>query len=185
MTTSAAPTAARRRQPVRRATPCVPTSRSCTSEIHGQPAGLPGQRRHHARSPVRSSRQWTATTSTTTPTCTAACTRSASAPPTPTKAPATRAARFLNAADAAEIVFTRGTTEGINLVAQAWGAPAAGPGRRDRHLHHGAPLQHRPLAAAVRADRRRPEGDPGRRRRRAGHGRITRPCSARRPGWWP
>jgi cysteine desulfurase/selenocysteine lyase len=30
-------------------------------------------------------------------------------------------ARFLNAASADEIIFTRGTTEGINLVAQAWG----------------------------------------------------------------
>jgi cysteine desulfurase/selenocysteine lyase len=33
-----------------------------------------------------------------------------------------RAARFINARTADEIVFTRGTTEGINLVAQAWGA---------------------------------------------------------------
>jgi cysteine desulfurase / selenocysteine lyase len=32
-----------------------------------------------------------------------------------------KVARFLNAASADEIVFTRGTTEGINLVAQAWG----------------------------------------------------------------
>jgi cysteine desulfurase / selenocysteine lyase len=32
-----------------------------------------------------------------------------------------RAARFINARSAEEIVFTRGTTEGINLVAQAWG----------------------------------------------------------------
>ena len=32
-----------------------------------------------------------------------------------------RAARFINAASAHEIIFTRGTTEGINLVAQAWG----------------------------------------------------------------
>lgn len=32
-----------------------------------------------------------------------------------------RAARFINAQSAEEIVFTRGTTEGINLVAQAWG----------------------------------------------------------------
>ncbi len=30
-------------------------------------------------------------------------------------------ARFVNAAKASEIVFTRGTTEGINLVAQTWG----------------------------------------------------------------
>ena len=33
-----------------------------------------------------------------------------------------RAARFINARSADEIVFTRGTTEGINLVAQAWGS---------------------------------------------------------------
>lgn len=32
-----------------------------------------------------------------------------------------RVSRFLNARTAAEIVFTRGTTEAINLVAQAWG----------------------------------------------------------------
>src|SRR5690606_14635300 len=32
-----------------------------------------------------------------------------------------RLARFVNAAEAAEIVFVRGTTEAINLVASAWG----------------------------------------------------------------
>jgi cysteine desulfurase/selenocysteine lyase len=32
-----------------------------------------------------------------------------------------RAARFLNARSAEEIIFTRGTTEGLNLVAQTWG----------------------------------------------------------------
>src|SRR5882724_663566 len=32
-----------------------------------------------------------------------------------------RAATFVNARAAEEIVFTRGTTEGINLVAQSWG----------------------------------------------------------------
>jgi len=31
------------------------------------------------------------------------------------------AQKFLNAADSKEIIFTRGTTEGINLVAQTWG----------------------------------------------------------------
>src|ERR1044071_6757036 len=33
-----------------------------------------------------------------------------------------RAACFINARNSSEIVFTRGTTEGINLVAQAWGS---------------------------------------------------------------
>ncbi len=32
-----------------------------------------------------------------------------------------RAAKYLNARSADEIIFTRGTTEGLNLVAQAWG----------------------------------------------------------------
>jgi cysteine desulfurase / selenocysteine lyase len=34
----------------------------------------------------------------------------------------TRAAKFINARTAEEIIFTRGTTEGINLVAQSWGS---------------------------------------------------------------
>jgi len=37
-------------------------------------------------------------------------------------------ARFLNAPSAAEVVFTRGTTESINLVAEAWGRRHVGPG---------------------------------------------------------
>ena len=36
--------------------------------------------------------------------------------------------RFLNAPSTEEIVFTRGTTEGINLVAEAWGRGHVGPG---------------------------------------------------------
>src|SRR5258706_11322048 len=32
-----------------------------------------------------------------------------------------RAAKFINARTADEIIFTRGTTEGINLVANSWG----------------------------------------------------------------
>jgi cysteine desulfurase/selenocysteine lyase len=39
-----------------------------------------------------------------------------------------RSARFVNAPDRHEIVFTRGTTESINLVAQAWGRPRLGEG---------------------------------------------------------
>jgi cysteine desulfurase/selenocysteine lyase len=39
-----------------------------------------------------------------------------------------RAARFINARSADEIIFTRGTTEGINLVAHAWGSKRLKPG---------------------------------------------------------
>jgi len=38
------------------------------------------------------------------------------------------AARFLHAPSSDEIVFVRGTTEAINLVAQSWGASNVGPG---------------------------------------------------------
>jgi cysteine desulfurase/selenocysteine lyase len=49
--------------------------------------------------------------------------------------------RFLNAPSADEIVFTRGTTEGINLVAEAWGrGPAANVGPGDEVLITG--LEH-------------------------------------------
>jgi len=37
-------------------------------------------------------------------------------------------ARFLNAASEEEIIFTSGTTEGINLVAYGWAMPRMGPG---------------------------------------------------------
>jgi len=50
-----------------------------------------------------------------------------------------RVARFLGAADAAEVVFVRGATEGINLVAQSWGGAHLKPGDRillSRLEHH-------------------------------------------------
>ena len=59
-----------------------------------------------------------------------------------------------------EVVFTKNASEALNLVAYAMGNAAtasaartvpARPRRRDRHHRDGAPLQHRPVAAAVRS----------------------------------
>jgi len=48
--------------------------------------------------------------------------------------------RFIGAGSAEEIVFVRGTTEGINLVAKSWGAKHIGPGDEIivSHLEHHA-----------------------------------------------
>ena len=51
------------------------------------------------------------------------------------------------------IVFTRGATEAINLVAQAWGRQNIRAGDEIVTLAPGAPRQHRALAAARRAGR--------------------------------
>jgi len=65
-----------------------------------------------------------------------------------------RVARFLNASSAREIVFTRGTTEAINLVAQSWGRSALRAG--DEILitgmeHHSNIVPWQLLAAATGA----------------------------------
>jgi len=39
-----------------------------------------------------------------------------------------RMAKFINAADSAEVIFTRGTTESVNLVAESWGMANLKPG---------------------------------------------------------
>ena len=48
--------------------------------------------------------------------------------------------RFINAASEREVIFTRGTTEAINLVAQSWGRANLGPGDEIvvTHLEHHA-----------------------------------------------
>jgi cysteine desulfurase / selenocysteine lyase len=48
--------------------------------------------------------------------------------------------RFINAASIREVIFTRGTTEAINLVAQSWGRASLGPGDEIvvTHLEHHA-----------------------------------------------
>ena len=90
-----------------------------------------------------------------------------------------------------ETVFTRNATEAINLVAYAWGRANVGAGRPRGDHADGAPLQHRPVAAArlpagVRAGHRRRAAGPRRARRAAGAAarssspsRTSRTCSAR------
>ena len=58
---------------------------------------------------------------------------------------------FLGAAHEEEIVFTTGSTMGINLVAESLGGGPARGGRRDPALDDGASCQHRALALPARA----------------------------------
>jgi hypothetical protein len=70
-------------------------------------------------------------------------------------------ARFVNATNEREIVFTKNATEGINLVAYSWGRSNLREGDVDRAHPHGAPRQHRPVAhAGEREGRRRSAGCP-------------------------
>ena len=78
-----------------------------------------------------------------------------------------RAARFLNARQPAEIIFTRGATEGINLVADTWGVKNLHARRHHSADGNGASQQHRPLADAGGTDRRQPGLSAGHRRRGA------------------
>ena len=66
----------------------------------------------------------------------------------------------------------RGTTEAINLVAQTYGRVARRRGRRDPHLRDGAPLEHRAVAAALRAEGRAAARRADDRRRRAAARRV-------------
>jgi cysteine desulfurase/selenocysteine lyase len=75
-----------------------------------------------------------------------------------------KVARFLGAAQTEEIIFVRGTTEGINLIAKTWGAQNVGEGDEIivSHLeHHANIVPWQQLAAAKGED----QGDPGGRQR--------------------
>ena len=92
-----------------------------------------------------------------------------------------RVRRFINAASMREIIFVRGTTEAINLVAQAWARPTLKPGDEILITRARAPRQHRPVADGVRADRvhaaRRADQPPRRARAR----RVPRAADSAHP----
>ena len=73
-----------------------------------------------------------------------------------------RVARFLGAASPDEIVFVRGTTEAVNLVAASFARPRLAARRRDPGHRARAPFEPRPLADGLRGARR-----ASRRRRRS------------------
>ncbi len=93
-------------------------------------------------------------------------------------------ARFIGAADASEVVFTKNVTEAINLVAYSWGRANLGAGRRGRADRDGAPRQPGPVADAESRAGHRAALPAGHRRRparpvRPGPRRSTAPsCSA-------
>ena len=60
-----------------------------------------------------------------------------------------KARAFVNAAETHEIVFVRGTTEAINLVAQTYGRQRVGAGDEVLITGARAPLEHRAVAAAL------------------------------------
>ncbi|MBI5333516.1 MAG: cysteine desulfurase [Burkholderiales bacterium] len=76
-----------------------------------------------------------------------------------------KVARFIGASSMEEIVFVRGTTEGINLVAQTWGAQHIGAGDEIivSHLEHHANIVPWQMLAAAKGARLRviPVDDSG------------------------
>lgn len=76
-----------------------------------------------------------------------------------------RASLFINARSAEELVFVRGTTEGINLVANSWGNSnvRAGDNIIISQMEHHANIV--PLADALRTRWHRAACDPAQSRR--------------------
>ena len=80
--------------------------------------------------------------------------------------------RFINAREEREVIYTRGTTDAVNLVMHGYGRAFLKEGDEIIVSHAGASLQHRALADAVRREGLQAARDPVQRRRRAAAGRI-------------
>ena len=63
---------------------------------------------------------------------------------------------FIGSPSSENVIFTRNTTEGINLVAHTWALAQYPPRRRDTHHRDGAPQQPCALAEARTRQRRYP-----------------------------
>ena len=152
-----------------------------------QAAGLSRQRDHHPEAAGGARRDWTTTTGTRTRTSTAATHLLERARDGAVRGRAREGGGVHQRRRRARDRLHQGTTEGINLVAQSYGRSIARRRRRDRHLLARAPLEHRAVAAALRADGR----DAARRadQRRAASStstRTTRCCRrARGSSRWP
>ena len=94
-------------------------------------------------------------------------------------------ARFIGAADPHEVIFVRGTTEAVNLVAQTFGRTRVGAGRRGARHRARAPLQHRALAAPLPGEGGAPAGGPDHGRGRPRSRRARARSSGRAPGSSP
>ena len=82
--------------------------------------------------------------------------------------------KFVNARSTSEIVFTRGTTESLNLVASSFVEGLHGGRRRGHREHDGAPFQHCPLATAAATQEHPPAGHSHERRRRTAPRRVRK-----------
>ena len=108
---------------------CVPISRSWRARSTARPLVLP-----RTAPPPRSGR-WRCCarsidyeTHDRTPTYTAGCIRLSQLATEAFEGARESVRRFINARSTREIMFVRGTTEAINLVAQSWARPHVGPG---------------------------------------------------------
>ncbi len=97
-------------------------------EIDGNSLGLSGQRRQQPEADSRFWRRWTVTIDNNNANVHRGAHTLSQEATAEYENARLRVARFINAPSDKQIIFTDGTTEGINLVAYAWGRANLGPG---------------------------------------------------------